>query len=113
MAASEPGPMDGALSVGTELRGNSLVVRASGEIDIASAKSLEKEIQSAFHHDGGGVLLDLEDVTYIDSTGLAMLLRAQKVSTANGHKLRITRLSAAVEEAINVTGLDGAFPMVE
>jgi anti-sigma B factor antagonist len=113
MAASEPGPTNGALNVRTEPRGKALVVRASGEIDIASAKSLEKEIQSAFDHDGDGVFLDLEDVTYIDSTGLAVLLRAQKVSTANGHKLRITRLSSSVEEAINVTGLDGAFPLVE
>jgi anti-anti-sigma factor len=105
--------MDGAFNVRTEPRGNALVVRASGEVDIASAKSLEKEIQSAFDRDGAGVFLDLEDVTYIDSTGLAVLLRAQKVSSADGHKLRISLLSSPVEEAIKMTGLDGAFPLME
>jgi anti-anti-sigma factor len=50
-----------------------LVVRTFGEVDIASAKSLEKEIRSAFDSDAEAVLVDLSEVSFIDSTGLSVL----------------------------------------
>ena len=109
MAPDQPAG-DRAFSVLTEPHGDALVVRASGEVDVASARSLEREIRSALDINAEAVLLDLRDVSFIDSTGLGVLLAT--ASSANGNRLRITRLSAPVQRAIEVSGLADAFPLV-
>ena len=111
MAPDQPAG-DRAFSVLTEPHGDALVVRASGEVDVASARSLEREIRSALDINAEAVLLDLRDVSFIDSTGLGVLLAVATASSANGNRLRITRLSAPVQRAIDVSGLADAFPLV-
>jgi anti-anti-sigma factor len=112
MAASPTLP-DGAFSVVTEPHGRALVVRAFGEIDIASAKAFEKEVGSAFESDAEAVLLDLGEVSFIDSTGLCALVAAAEKSNANGHRLRIVRISPSVQRAFEVTGLERSFPLAD
>ena len=58
---------DGLLTVRVEQEGNELVVRASGELDIASAKRLEGELLQAIDSDAAAVVLDLGGVSFIDS----------------------------------------------
>jgi anti-sigma B factor antagonist len=89
------------------------VVRTFGELDLASAKALEKEIRSAFASDAEAVLLDLGEVSFIDSTGLAVLLAAATVSRSNGERLRLVRISPTVQRALEVSGLKDAFPLAD
>ena len=104
---------DDAFRVISEHQGPVAIVRAAGEVDIANAKVLEKAIRSAFHTDAEAVLLDLGEVSFLDSTGLCVLLAATKLSSANGNRLRLVRLSPAVTRVIEGAGLEGAFPLVD
>jgi anti-anti-sigma factor len=113
VATSDAVFTDDAFSVLTEAHGLVRVVRAFGEIDIAHAKSLEKEVRSAFDSDAEAVLLDLGEVGFIDAIGLSVLLAAMTLSSAKGHGLRIVRLSSPVQRAIEVSGLKHAFPLVD
>jgi anti-sigma B factor antagonist len=113
MDASEPVFADRTFSVLTEPHGRALVVRTFGEIDIAAAKALDKEIRSAFESDAEAVLVDLGEVSSIDSAGLDVLRAATGVSNANGHRLRIVRFSSSVQRAIEASGLEGAFPLAD
>jgi anti-sigma B factor antagonist len=85
------------------------VVRAFGEVDIPNPKALEKELRTAFDSDAEAVLLDLADVSFVDSTGRGVLLAVTGLSNANGHHLRIVRISPSVQRAFEVSGLEGAF----
>src|SRR5688500_18396186 len=69
---------DGVLTVRVERRGKELVVRVSGDLDIASAKRLDDELLRAISSDASAVALDLGGVSFIDSTGLRILLFAAK-----------------------------------
>jgi len=104
---------DGAFRVLMEQQGPAAVVRVGGDVDLVNARVLEKAIRSAFASDAEAVLLDLGEVSFIDSTGLSVLLAATSISSANGHRLRIVRLSAPVQRVIEVAGLRGAFPLVD
>ncbi len=113
MASSDPSRDGGAFSVRTEADGDALVVRACGEVDIASADSLEHELRQAFENGASTVLLDLGNVEFIDATGLSVLLAVVKLTTENRRQLRIVRLSGPVERAVEVTGLDGTPPFLD
>jgi anti-sigma B factor antagonist len=110
LATSDRTREGGAFSIRTEPNGDALVVRAFGEVDIASAKTLEKELRQAFDNGASTVLLDLGNVEFIDATGLSVLLAVVKLTTANRRELRVVRLSWPVQRAVELTGLDGSSP---
>jgi anti-anti-sigma factor len=102
---------DGVLSVQVEPRGGELVIRASGELDIASVKRLEDELFRALDSDASGVVLDLGGVNFIDSTGLRVLLLAAKLSIANGKPLSMVRITKPVREVIELSGVERSLPL--
>jgi len=93
----------GLFSVGIDHDGDSVAVRAVGEVDISSAQTLQESLRHVFESDGSPIILDLERVTFIDSTGLRALLWAAGHSHENGDRLRI-RCGGAVRNAIALTG---------
>jgi anti-anti-sigma factor len=46
----------------------------SGEIDLSNAKELEREIEEAVPNTARGMVLDLSKLTYLDSSGIRLLL---------------------------------------
>jgi len=60
-----------------------VVVRVDGEVDLATAPALWAALERALA-DGDQLVLDLSAVTFIDSTGLSVLLRAYQVLGATG-----------------------------
>jgi anti-sigma B factor antagonist len=76
----------------------------SGELDIATVPLLE----AAFDEAGDApVLLDLAGITFIDSTGLQLLLR---LSERAGGRLQITS-SPALERLLEITGVRDRLPL--
>jgi anti-anti-sigma factor len=104
---------DGGLTVRVERDGDALVVRASGELDISSAKKLEGELRRAIGGDASAVFLDLGSLSFIDSTGLRTLLVAARLSQANGRRLRIVRPPELLRRMIEVSGLERLLPLVD
>jgi anti-anti-sigma factor len=68
--------VEAGFEVITETRGNDAWLIAAGELDIASAESLDDELRAIVP--GTPLFLDLRELTFCDSTGLAVLLRARR-----------------------------------
>ena len=102
---------DGVLTVRVERRGKELVVRVSGDLDIASAKRLEDELLRAISSDASAVALDLGGVSFIDSTGLRILLFAAKRTVTSRKRFKIAHASPPVREAWDAGGLERDFPL--
>ena len=113
MATADAPRSEQHFRVRTEPNGDAVVVRAFGEIDIASAKSLEKELRRAFGNGSSSVLLDLGDVSFIDAGGLSVLLAAARISVANDRPLRIVRVSSPVGRVIELSGVAERLPLVD
>jgi anti-sigma B factor antagonist len=74
-----------------------VAIALSGEIHLASADQLDAVIRDAEETDIGWIVVDLSDVSFIDSTGLGVLLNAKKrsdgrVSCIPSNQLAVTRL---------------------
>jgi anti-sigma B factor antagonist len=111
MGATRPTGAEGAFNIQTERDGDVMVLTASGEIDLSVAEDFGDELRRALSSGALSVVLDLQQVSFLDSTGLGVLLAAVEESSTNGHKLRIMRpLSPAVEQMLEVTGLIDSLP---
>ncbi len=92
------------LTVTDEARGAALILHVSGEIDIATAGTLE---EAARAH-GGPVVLDLAEVRFVDSTGVRALIDV----LAEGGPAAMYRPSPAVRRMLALTRLDDRFTEV-
>ena len=82
-----------------------VVIVLGGELDMASAPLLQRAIEGADLSENGMVVLDLQDLQFIDSTGLRVILAARKLCGERGQELAITHSSQQVERLLSVTGV--------
>jgi anti-anti-sigma factor len=76
-AIAAPVPtVEAGFEVTSEVRGDGVWLIATGELDIGSVASLEDELAAVTP--GTTLCLDLRELTFCDSTGLAILLRARR-----------------------------------
>jgi anti-sigma B factor antagonist len=67
------------------------LISLHGEMDGASAKELEDEFISVEATSASRIVLDLSELEFIDSTGLAVIMRAHTRAENDGHVLRVLR----------------------
>jgi anti-anti-sigma factor len=99
------------LAINVEPFEDARLIRAVGEIDLGTANALRAELDSA-HRDATAVLLDLSGVTFIDSTGLQLLLEASENSAVGDWAFALVRPSTAVQRLIEVSGTADLFPVL-
>jgi anti-anti-sigma factor len=86
-----------------------VTLQVAGEIDLATAPTLRDAALEALRHHGTTLRVDLGDVTFMDSTGLEVLLATRRRAELEGGSLTLCRLNPMVRRVIDVTGLDRLF----
>jgi len=81
------------------------LLRLSGELDDASAPALERELDRAESGVGATLVLDLSELEFIDSTGIALLVEAARRASEGGFELKALRGSGQVERVLELTGV--------
>lgn len=85
------------------------VVQPSGLLDGTKASQVRQEIDDIVANGADVVLIDLQDVTFIDSSGLGALVSALKAVRAAGGKLFICSINAQVRMLFELTSMDRVF----
>lgn len=85
------------------------VIVVHGDVDLATAPELFKAAEQAMNANPGGLSIDLSDVTFIDSTGLGVLIRIRNALAESGRELAIVAPSRSVERAMSLAGLSEVF----
>jgi anti-sigma B factor antagonist len=101
--------MDAGLQVHLEKSDDVPVVRVVGEIDLATAPDLRDKL-AEIPSDVGTVIVDLSEVTFLDSTGLSVLVATWKrFDESGGGAFRLVVNQPAVQRVLDVTGLVQVF----
>ena len=87
----------------------SRILCVSGEIDMATAPQLAAALDAC---DVLEVRVDLSGVTFIDSSGIAALLRAHRSQLATGHRLFVKGAHGPVSRVLEITGADSVLSFV-
>lgn len=98
------------MEIAEELKGDVLVVTATGRIDSNTAPELEAVLPARIESHGATVV-DLGRVSYVSSAGLRVLLKGAKAAKATGHRLVLAGLSPSVREVFDISGFTSIFAM--
>jgi anti-sigma B factor antagonist len=85
------------------------VVTVNGEIDVHTGPALRDHLLSVFAHGEDTVVVDLSQVSFLDSSGLGVLVSAHKRARATDGELRIAACRPQVATIFQITALDRAF----
>jgi anti-anti-sigma factor len=80
----------------------------AGELDIASAPILESTIASLCGNGTSAIVLDLSELTFMDSTGLRAVLAADKLCAGKGHSFSVAGAGGPVQRLFELTGVTGS-----
>lgn len=106
-------PAPGELVIKSERRGTAHVIVVAGELDLATAATLAAELEAAQASDAREIVLDLGGVHFIDSRGLGVILQADAVSRADGHRLGFRRGPPEVQRLFEIAGVADRLPFID
>ena len=98
------------LSIVSEREGDLHVLSLTGEIDLANAADVDAELRRIEATDVEVILVDLSGVSFIDSTGLKVLIVAAARARETG-RLLLERPSPAVLRLLHIAGVAALLPL--
>ncbi len=90
-----------------------MVVEVAGELDLHSAPQLRAEVGRALENNVPRIVIDLAGVTFLDSTGVGVLVGALKRARAATGALNFCGAQPRVRRVFEITGLLGALPLFD
>ena len=101
------------LHLETRQEGDVAVVAASGEVDVFTAPGLDAAITDELAAGHVRLVIDLSRVTFLDSTGLGVLVKGLKGAREGGGTMHLVVSSDRIRKIFEVTGLDAAMPLFD
>ena len=95
-----------------QLRDNAVKIALRGELDLEHAYSFDEELRRVEALEPDCICLDLRELTFLDSTGLGVLVAARRRAMKAGRRLVLVRGPAAVHRVFQLTAVDEAFEIV-
>ena len=92
-------------------RGSVVVVRVQGEVDASTAPRMGEAVNRMLNR-GRRVVLDLEDVDFMDLHGLAVLMRASRQARADGGTFAVARPAHCVRRLVELVHAERDIPFV-
>ena len=99
------------LSITRADHGDRTVVRLGGEIDVYTAPFVREKLDEQIHAGRADLVVDLSDVTFLDSTGLGVLVGGLKRVRAHEGSLRLVCSQERILKIFRITGLTKVFPI--
>ena len=99
------------LDIKVDKDGATCVVTLEGEIDVYTAPRLKDALVEAIEAGCVDVIVDLEGVAFIDSSGLGVLVGALRRAKEHSGAVRLVCTTESILKIFRITGLDKVFPI--
>jgi anti-sigma B factor antagonist len=93
------------LQIGLRRESDRVIVSLAGELDMANAPLLQSQIEGPELEGTDTVVLDLQKLEFLDSTGLRIILAARELCWRRGQEFAVTQGSQQVQRLLSVTGV--------
>jgi anti-anti-sigma factor len=94
------------LQIEREVSGRAVRLRLRGDLDLGTRHRFAAELEQVEKHWPDLLVIDLEGVTFIDSSGLGELVGASRRGREAGRRVVLLRGQEAVERMLDVAGID-------
>jgi anti-sigma B factor antagonist len=100
------------LRVETRNGARDVLLSVQGDVDLATAPELEAALERALQGPARRLVVDLRGVQFLDSTGLALLVRQEREARAAARDLIVVKGPPQVQQVFDLTGVSGHLTMV-
>ena len=101
------------IEVETETLPEGIVLRPKGDIDLSRAPAFRVEIAKWMKDNSNPVFIDLSQVPYMDSSGVATLVEALQMTNRSGVRLALYGMQERVRSIFEIARLDTVFKITE
>jgi anti-anti-sigma factor len=101
------------LRVEVEERPDVLLISLSGELDLTGADRLEEAVDGRLPATPRGVIVDLRELEFMDSTGLRALLVIADRAAELGHRFAVVRGRRQVQRLLELTGMSEHLTLID
>ncbi|MET0762421.1 MAG: STAS domain-containing protein [Thermoleophilaceae bacterium] len=101
------------LEVTTQDSGGQVTISLKGELDLSSVGKVQEELRRVEAEGPSVLVLDLSNLTFLDSTGLRTVVTADERARENGRRLVVVRGPDAVQRVFAITRLEERLEMVD
>ena len=101
------------LEVDTEEREGLVRVSLRGELDLSTVEKVEDELRRIEDRGDELLVLDLSGLTFLDSTGLRLMVTADQRARKSGRRLALVKGPDTVHRVFTITKLDERLRMVD
>src|SRR5690349_17621359 len=103
-----------AISLQTRHADNAAIVVLSGRLTIGeSVSSLHEAVEDCFAAGDKDIVIDMRDVSYVDSTGLGTLVTSLTCARNHGGTLRLANVQPRIQDLLDVSSLYMVFQIIE
>lgn len=97
--------------VSSHREAGALVVVPEGELDIAAVRAVRASLDE--REPGERLVVDLRELTFLDTSGLQVLVETYRAAREEGFELRVLRARPAVQRVFEIAGLDAVLPFAD
>jgi anti-anti-sigma factor len=113
MSSEQRDIADGTLVVRTAKEGDAHVISLCGELDLANAGTAETALEASLAENAPQVVIDMRELEFIDSTGIALLVAALGNNDSEIRVRFIPSAAPAVTRVLELTGLSERLPLAD
>lgn len=88
---------------------NLLILKPKGELDITSTPEFKKVGEREYEKYKTDILINAEDLIYMDSTGLGAFIYLLKLCKDDNKKIKISKMKKSIRKLFTITQLDNLF----
>jgi anti-sigma B factor antagonist len=93
-------------------RGDVVIARLAGELDLSNVHDIGDGLNAAVTRDTAGLVLDLSELTHLDSAGVRLLFDLRgRLATARQRLAAVVPEGAPIREVLDLAAVPGAVPL--
>jgi len=91
---------------------NRIIFKLDGSLDIYTSLDLKVSLEKHINGETSNVIIDMEKLTYIDSSGIGILIKSLNFVQGHNGKLYVSNLKPVIEKVFKVSGLTSYFEIL-
>ena len=99
------------MEISADRDGGAVIARANGRIDSSNSREFHSSLEAVIDEDDSAVVLDFEDVSYISSAGMRVILLTAKGLQSSGVKFVLCSMNESIREVFQISGFDKIIPI--
>lgn len=99
------------MEITAETESGTVIARASGRIDSSNSREFHSKLEAVVAADDPALLLNFEDVSYISSAGMRVILLTAKSLQKTGVRFALCSMNDSIREVFKISGFDKIIPI--